>query len=152
MYIGKTSKKYLQTGMDEYFTRIKHYIKFELIEVADVKIGQKEAVSVLKKKEAEAFLKHISEDDILILLDENGQNLDSVEFAQYIEKQLIKTSKRLIFTIGGAFGFSEEISTRANGKISLSRMTFSHQLIRLIFAEQLYRAFSIIHNEPYHNA
>ncbi len=152
MFIGKTSKQYLQTGIDDYVNRIKHYTKFEIIEISDVKISPKEAVSILKKKEGESFLKQIEAQDTLMLLDENGIALSSVDFAQFIEKQQLKSTKRLVFAIGGAFGFSEQMYERADYKVSFSAMTFSHQLIRLIFCEQLYRAFTIINNEPYHNA
>jgi len=150
--IGKTSKKYLQAGIDDYVKRIGHYVKFEMKVIPDVKTGNKEAVSVLKKKEAEQVFKHISDADTLVLLDENGKIFDSVEFAGYIEKKSIASTKHLVFLVGGAFGFADELYTRANDKIALSKMTFSHQAIRFICAEQLYRAFTIIRNEPYHNA
>ncbi|MGE5355914.1 MAG: 23S rRNA (pseudouridine(1915)-N(3))-methyltransferase RlmH [Deltaproteobacteria bacterium] len=149
--IGKTHFDFVNKGVEEFEGRIKHYIKFkiEYIDAYRQKNGDKPLN--VKEKEGELILKKINQSDYLILLDENGKIFDSVGFADYIEKKLFSVGKKLIFLIGGAYGFSPKIYERANDKISLSRMTFSHQLIRLIFSEQLYRAFTIIKNEKYHN-
>lgn len=150
-FTGKTSSDYLEKGIAEYEKRIKRYIEFEIKTIKDTKASKSMPVKTVKIKEGEQILKHIKKTDILILLDEKGKLFTSREFAQYVNHKNSTGVKHLIFLIGGAYGFSEQIYQRANGKISLSKMTFSHQPIRLLFAEQLYRAFTIIKGEPYHN-
>ncbi len=151
LVIGKTDKDFIEKGYTEYFKRINRYCKFNLIIIKDVKKGKNLTQNLQKKHEGEKLLSEIKNNDHIVLLDENGKHTNSKDFADFINKSLVSGIKNLIFVIGGPYGFSEEIYKRANIKISLSKMTFSHQLIRLIFAEQLYRAFSILNNEPYHH-
>lgn len=148
--IGKTKDKYLKEGIEDYKKKLSYFCKFELIEIPDLKKGKNFDENTLKTKEAELVQNHIGPDDTLILLDEKGKHFTSVEFSQFIERQQQTGAKNLIFAVGGAFGFSEELKSKAQ-LVSLSKMTFSHQLIRLIFMEQIYRAHTIIHNFPYHN-
>jgi 23S rRNA (pseudouridine1915-N3)-methyltransferase len=147
--VGKTAFKYLDEGIALYEKRLKHYTPFELVILPDAKGPL--SIDALKTKEGELILNRLSKDDVLILLDENGKHQTSIEFSKYIENQQVNSTKRLIFQIGGAFGFSDAVYNRANAKLSLSKMTFSHQMIRLFFVEQLYRAFTIIKGEKYHN-
>ena len=149
--IGKTAFAYLDEGMAIYEKRLKRYLPLNVEVIADVKNAKSLSPVELKKKEGALILKKLKDDDLLILLDENGKSFGSVQFANYLEQQLQSSKKRLVFQIGGAFGFSEEIYKRANAKISLSKMTFSHQMIRLFFIEQLYRGMTILKGEPYHN-
>ncbi|MBK7094477.1 MAG: 23S rRNA (pseudouridine(1915)-N(3))-methyltransferase RlmH [Saprospiraceae bacterium] len=149
--IGKTQFDYVMNGVEEFKGRIKHYSSFNIIYIEGYRQNPGDNPQIVKDKEAENILKKLDSRDYLILLDEKGIEMNSIEFAGFIEKKMIYGSKTIIFLIGGAFGFSQKIYERANDKISLSKMTFSHQLIRLIFTEQLYRAFTIIKNEKYHN-
>lgn len=149
--IGKTDDNYLNEGIQIYIERLKHYISFEIIIINDVKIGSKPNVAVQKEKEGKLFLSKFQSNDFVILLDEKGKSFTSVEYADFFQKRM-NASQDVIFLIGGPFGFSQEIYDRANEKISLSKMTFSHQMVRLFFVEQLYRAFSIIKGEKYHNS
>jgi 23S rRNA (pseudouridine1915-N3)-methyltransferase len=149
--IGKTKEAYLLSGIEEYQKRVVKYAKIDVLTIPDVKNAASLPVSDLKKQEASQILKLLQPNDVLILLDENGQQYSSRSFAKMIESKLNHSAQRTIFLIGGAFGFDEALYERSPLKISLSTMTFSHQLIRLIFWEQLYRAFSIIHGLPYHN-
>jgi len=149
--IGKTDKKYFAQGIDEYTKRLKHYIKFDTIVIPDIKKNKKTDESLQKKIEGELILKNIKNTDFIVLLDENGDTFSSVGFSKFIEKQTIKSLKTLVFIIGGAYGFSDTVYKVANKKIALSEMTFSHQMVRLIFVEQLYRVFTIIKGEPYHH-
>jgi 23S rRNA (pseudouridine1915-N3)-methyltransferase len=149
--IGKTQFDYVMKGVEEFKGRIKHYSSFNITYIDGYRQNPGDGPQIIKDKEAEIILKKMDPGDYLILLDENGTEMNSIEFSGYIEKKMIHGSKTIIFLIGGAFGFSQKLYVRANEKISLSRMTFSHQLIRLIFTEQLYRAFTIIKNEKYHN-
>lgn len=147
---GKTHFKFIEEGFNEYVKRLKHYCKFE-IKLLEIPSRLKNSVpDKIKNIEAELILKNISSNDFIILLDEKGKEFSSIQFAKFLEKQSLHQAS-LTFVIGGAYGFSDEIYKRANDKISLSAMTFSHQIIRLIFAEQLYRAFTIIKSEPYHH-
>lgn len=148
--IGKTDEKYLQDGIAKYLDRLKHYISFELVVINDVKIGSKPNTLLQKEKEAELFFDKIQPNDYVVLLDENGKSVTSVAFADYVQKRM-NASTDVVFLIGGPFGFSDKIYLRANDKISLSKMTFSHQMIRLFFVEQVYRAFTIIKGEKYHH-
>jgi 23S rRNA (pseudouridine1915-N3)-methyltransferase len=149
LVIGKTNEKYLEEGIKIYLKRLPHYCAIEYKELKDVKSFSNS--EDLKNKEGEIFLSHISKDDFVILLDENGKEYTSRGLSEYIEKHTINSTKNLILAIGGAFGFSESMYKRANHKIALSKMTYSHQMIRLFLVEQLYRAFTILKGEKYHN-
>lgn len=149
--IGKTNEKYLVEGMTIFQKRIQRYLKLETVLITDVKNAKNLKPQQVKKKEGDKILAKLQKGDFLILLDEKGKTFTSVQFAKYIEKQLHQSHHRIIFLIGGAYGFSEEVYKRANQKLSLSDMTFSHQMIRLFFLEQFYRAMTILRNEPYHN-
>ena len=149
---GKTSTKYIQAGISDYEKRIKRYVNFNIVTIPDIKSTKNMTVTVIKTKEGKLLLSKISNSDTLILLDEKGKEFTSTGFAKFIENKMITGIKHLIFVVGGAYGFSEEIKKRANFKISLSKMTFSHQTVRILFVEQLYRIFTIIKGEPYHNA
>ena len=149
--IGRTKETYIREGSKIYSSRISRYINLEWTELPDVKHSNRLSPEVLKDKEAEAMLRFIQPADVVVLLDERGKDLDSVAFAAFIEQKMLTSVKTLVFVIGGAYGFSATIRTRANHSIRLSSMTFSHQIIRIIFLEQLYRAFTIIRGEPYHN-
>lgn len=149
--IGKTNEKYLHTGIDIYTKRLGHYLPFEMEVLPDVRQAKKLSSEQLKQKEGDYLLGRLKNDDLLILLDENGKQFDSVGFASYLDRQLQTPYRRLIFQVGGAFGFSEAVYQRANARLALSKMTFSHQMVRLFFLEQLYRAMTILKNEPYHN-
>jgi 23S rRNA (pseudouridine1915-N3)-methyltransferase len=147
---GKTDESYLSEGISIYEKRLKHYCSFEQIILPSIKGGKLDAEQI-KEKEAELILKQIKNKDYVILLDEKGKQLSSIEFAKFISKQQLESVKTLVFIVGGPFGFSKSIYNRANYLLSLSKMTFSHQIIRLLFIEQLYRAFTIIKGEKYHH-
>lgn len=149
--IGKTDDGNLQTLTDIYVKRLGHYNKFELEIIPDLKNTKNLEVEQQKTKEGKLILDKVSDSDFLVLLDENGKQFSSEAFSEYIQKRLNSGLKQLIFVIGGPYGFSEEVYQRAQNKVSLSKMTFSHQMIRLFFVEQLYRAFTILKNEPYHH-
>lgn len=149
--VGKTSFKYIDDGVEVYLKRLKNYIPFQILVFADIKNAKNMSAEELKKKEGEQLLSKLNSDDFLVLMDENGASYSSVDFANYLEKQMIQSRKRMIFVVGGAYGFSKDVYERGNHQISLSKMTFSHQMIRLFFVEQLYRAMTILKNEPYHN-
>lgn len=148
---GKTSFSYIDEGIDIYEKRLKHYLKFQIQLFPDIRNAKNMSPELLKTKECEQQLHKLEKDDFLILLDERGKNLTSVEFAGFMEKMLVQTQKRLVFVIGGAHGFSQAMYDRAQMQLSLSKMTFSHQMIRLFFVEQLYRAMTIVKGESYHN-
>lgn len=147
--IGKTDEKYLIEGIDKYIQRLTHYTKIEYEVFKDVKSGQTSEETL--KREAEMILAKLKSDDLLVLMDERGDMYDSVKFSAYLQKLQNQANKHVIFLIGGAFGHHSTIRNRANHLISLSKMTFSHQMVRLFLAEQIYRAFTIIRNEKYHN-
>ena len=149
--IGKTNKQYLKDGMAIYQKRLAKYIPFQVELLPDIKSAKNLKAFQIKKKEGEQILSKIDKKDFLILLDENGKSFTSIAFAKFIEQQLQTSYRKIIFLIGGAYGFSEEVYQRANYKIALSKMTFSHQMVRVFFMEQLYRAMTILRNEPYHN-
>ena len=151
LVIGKTDESYLDTGILKYIKRLEHYVPFEMKIIPDIKNRKTLTEEQQKKAEGELILSNINIGDDLVLLDENGKTFSSVAFSQWIEKQMNGGSKRMIFIVGGPYGFSKEVYAKAKFKISLSEMTFSHQMIRLIFVEQLYRAFTIIKGEPYHH-
>ena len=149
--VGKTDNKELNTLIDTYKKRLGHYIKFELEIIPDLKNTKNLSIQEQKQKEGTLILKKRTPADALILLDENGKTFDSVGFSGYLQKHMNSGVKRLVFVIGGPYGFSDEVYKNANGKIALSKMTFSHQMVRLFFVEQLYRGFTILKNEPYHH-
>ncbi|MEY8870307.1 MULTISPECIES: 23S rRNA (pseudouridine(1915)-N(3))-methyltransferase RlmH [Flavobacteriaceae] len=149
--IGKTDSKALQSLIDEYTKRLGFYIKFELEIIPDIKNSKNLSETQQKQKEGELILNKLNPTDVLILLDEKGKQLDSVAFANYLQKHMNSGIKQLVFVIGGPYGFSEEVYSKAAGKLSLSKMTFSHQMVRLFMVEQLYRGFTILRNEPYHH-
>ncbi len=148
--VGKTNDTHLQAIINDYAERITHYMPFEIIVIPELKNTKSLSEEQQKVREGELIMKQLTAQDTVILLDERGKQYRSLEFAKWIEKQQL-TARRLVFVIGGPYGFSPAIYDRANGKISLSAMTFSHQFVRTIFTEQLYRACTIIKGEPYHH-
>ncbi len=148
--IGKTKSNYLREGVDEYIGRVKRYVPFTVLVIPDLKHGKKVDTRMLKKKEGEQILQKIKQEDHVILLDERGKQYSSEKFAAHISGLEGRTAS-VVFVVGGAYGFSEDVYKRASEEFSLSKMTFSHQMVRLIFAEQLYRAYSILNGEPYHH-
>ena len=151
LVIGKTDESYLETGISKFIKRLEHYIPFEMKVIPDIKNRKTLTEDQQKKAEGDLILSQLNPGDDLILLDEKGKTFTSVMFSQWIEKQMNAGSKRIVFVVGGPYGFSKDVYDKAKFKISLSEMTFSHQMIRLIFVEQLYRAFTIIKGEPYHH-
>lgn len=149
--IGKTDNKNLQALIDEYSKRLSFYIKFDLEVIPDIKNVKNLSENQQKEKEGELILAKLSSTDQLILLDENGTNFSSIGFSDYLQKKMNAGIKTLVFVIGGPYGFSDEVYKKAQGKISLSAMTFSHQMVRLFVIEQIYRGFTILKNEPYHH-
>jgi 23S rRNA (pseudouridine1915-N3)-methyltransferase len=149
--VGKTEDTYLKEGIDKYVKRLKHYTKLVIIELDELKNTKALTSEQQKTKEAELILKKILPLDHVVLLDENGMNLSSRQFAGYLEKKALSSVPNIVFVVGGPYGFDRTVYERANDKLSLSAMTFSHQMIRLFFIEQLYRAFTIIKGEPYHH-
>ena len=149
--IGKTDNKALQSLIDDYTKRLSFYIKFDLEIIPDIKNVKNLSESQQKEKEGELILAKLTATDQLILLDENGTTFSSIGFSDYLQKKMNSGAKTLVFVIGGPYGFSDEVYQKAQGKISLSLMTFSHQMVRLFFIEQLYRGFTILRNEPYHH-
>ena len=149
--LGKTDNKQLQQLIEDYTKRLGFYIKFELEIIPDLKKVKNLSEDQQKQKEGDLILSKITPTDILILLDENGKQYDSVQFANYLQKHMNSGIKQLVFVIGGPYGFSPEVYSKARGKVSLSKMTFSHQMVRLFMIEQLYRGFTILKNEPYHH-
>lgn len=148
--IGKTKERYLQEGIEEYVKRLKRYIPFKVEVIPDGKHSRKTDVNLVKKSEGEQILQRVRNQDHVILLDERGKTFSSEGFATHLADLEGKTGS-VVFVVGGAYGFSEEVYGRANEKFSLSKMTFSHQMVRLIFTEQLYRAYTILRGEPYHH-
>ncbi len=149
--IGKTDDKNLISLIQTYENRLKHYVKFELEIIPDIKNTKNISENEQKEKEGQLILKKIRSDDNLILLDEKGKEFRSVEFAQFLQRKMNSGIKQLVFVIGGPYGFSEKVYQKASGKMAFSKMTFSHQMIRLIVVEQIYRALTILKNEPYHH-
>ncbi len=149
--IGKTDNKALQSLIDDYTKRLSFYIKFDLEIIPDIKNVKNLSESQQKEKEGELILSKVTPTDQLILLDENGAKYSSVDFSDYLQKKMNSGIKTLVFVVGGPYGFSDEVYQKAQGRISLSLMTFSHQMVRLFFIEQLYRGFTILRNEPYHH-
>jgi 23S rRNA (pseudouridine1915-N3)-methyltransferase len=149
--IGKTGKKFLEDGENEYMQRVKHYVQIERVEIQDLKNARKLTFEQIKQMEGKEILSKLGSGEQLILLDERGSLLSSVEFSNFVQQRFNAGGKALVFVIGGAYGFSPEVYDAAQGKISFSKMTFSHQMIRMIFFEQLYRAMTILKGEPYHH-
>lgn len=149
--IGKTDSKELQNLIEDYQKRLGFYIKFEFEIIPDLKNAKNLTEDQQKQKEGELILGKLNTTDVLILLDEHGKQMDSVSFSNYLQKHMNSGIKQLVFAIGGPYGFSPEVYNKAQGKLSLSKMTFSHQMVRLFIVEQLYRAFTILRNEPYHH-
>ena len=149
--VGKMASGYLSKGIEQYTSRLKHYVPFEILHIADAKNTKSLTEAQQKAAEGRNILAALDSSDHVVLLDEHGKQFTSVEFARYIEKKMASVQRRLVFVVGGPYGFSPEVYARASEKISLSSMTFSHEMIRLIFTEQLYRAMTIVRGEPYHH-
>ena len=148
--VGKTDVKWVKEGLDLYVSRLAHYVPVSLIEIPQLKNVSSFSKDQIKEKEGELILKQLKNSDLVWLLDERGKQYSSVEFSDFLQK-LSGRGRDLVFVIGGAYGFSKDVYSRADGLVSLSKMTFSHQMVRTVFAEQLYRAFTIIRGEPYHH-
>jgi len=148
--IGKTDESFLKEGILKYKNRLRHYIKFDIIEISDLKLGKKLNLKNQKELEGKEILKLISKSEFVVLLDEKGKEFNSLGFSQFIQKRM-NASVDLTFVIGGPFGFSEDLYTRSDTKLALSQMTFSHQMVRLFFVEQIYRSFTILKGEKYHH-
>lgn len=149
--VGKTDRDWVRQGLDIYVSRLKHYIPFSITEIPELKNVSTLSRDQIKTREGELILKNVRPTDDVILLDEHGKEFSSMEFAKILQDKISYAGKDMVFVIGGAYGFSDAVYQRSNSRISLSRMTFSHQMVRAIFAEQLYRAFTIIKGEPYHH-
>jgi len=149
--VGKTDIGWVREGLETYVSRLSHYVPFSVKEIPELKNVSSLSRQQIKDKEGELILGSLAPSDMVILLDEHGKEYSSVEFARQIESWTAGSGKNIVFVIGGAYGFSDAVYSRSNGKLSLSRMTFSHQVVRAIFAEQLYRAFTIIKGQPYHH-
>ena len=148
---GKTTDRNISDLVDLYSKRIKKYISFEVITIPELKNTKNMPVPEQQMKEATKIIQSVSDDDYIVLLDEKGKEYRTIEFSSFLEKAFLLPKKRIIFIIGGPWGFSDSVYAKANQKISLSKMTFSHQMVRLLFLEQLYRVFTIIKGEPYHH-
>jgi 23S rRNA (pseudouridine1915-N3)-methyltransferase len=151
LFVGKTTPDFVRRGVEEYSGRLRHYLPVEIETIPDIRNTRNLSFDQIKEKEGDAILKHIQPDDRVVLLDEHGKEYTSPAFADYIGKKMLASPKRLVFIIGGPYGFPDKIYAAACEKVSLSKMTFSHQMVRLIFAEQLYRAMTILNNQPYHH-
>lgn len=149
--VGKTDKDWVKQGLDIYVSRLKHYVPFSMTEIPELKNVSALSKDQIKMREGELILKNIRTSDDVILLDERGKQYSSMELAGVIRDKMTYGGRDIVFVIGGAYGFSEAVYARADAKLSLSRMTFSHQMVRAIFVEQIYRAFTIIKGEPYHH-
>ena len=149
--VGKTDMKEVESLVAMYTKRLNHYVRFAITTIADVRNTKKLSEAEQKRLEGEAILRLINDSDHLMLLDEHGAEFRSIEFADMMQRRMSAGTKRLVFVIGGPYGFSDAVYQRSNSKLSLSKMTFSHQIVRAIFTEQLYRAFTILKNEPYHH-
>lgn len=151
LVVGKTATGYLKQGIDEYVNRLSHYISFDIQYIADAKNTKKLTEAQQKQVEGESILQRFEASDYVVLLDEHGKEYTSMEFSTYVQKRMSSGARRIVFVVGGPYGFSDDVYKRANDKLSLSKMTFSHEMIRLIFTEQLYRACTILNHEPYHH-
>ena len=151
LLVGKTVNKHFVELIEDYASRVKHYIGFEINIIPELKNTKNLSIDQQKQQEGELILRQLLPSDSVVLLDEHGKELGSGDFSKYLEQKMQTTNKRLVFVVGGPYGFSPDVYNRANDKLSLSRMTFSHQMVRLIFVEQLYRAMTIMRGEPYHH-
>lgn len=149
--VGKTDEKYLQEGIFKYENRLKHYAQYSMEVIPDIKKGKKTTMEQQKLDEGKEILSKVAKGDYLVLLDERGKSFSSVEFSRNLEKKMVSGVSSIVYVIGGPYGFSDDVYQRANEKLSLSKMTFSHQMVRLFFVEQLYRGFSILRGEKYHH-
>jgi len=149
--IGKTDQSFWSDALEEYYKRLQHYVKFSIVVLPDIKSAKKTNPKKIKEEESKLLFQKIKPTDAVVLLDEKGKSYSSVSFSKELEKKMNTGKKRLLFVVGGAFGFSEKVYQQFPNRLSLSQMTFSHQMIRLFFCEQLYRAFTILNNHPYHN-
>ena len=149
--IGKTKEQYLIEGISQYQKRLNHYTQFELLEIPNIKNANNLSDFELLRKEGELILQQLQPSDHLVLLDDKGKDFTSSKFAEKLQGWMLSSKKRLVFVVGGAYGFSEQVYQRGNEKLSLSKMTFSHQMVRLFFVEQIYRGYTILNNEPYHH-
>lgn len=149
--VGKTTTDYIQTGIDEYCKRLKRYIQFSIKCLPDIKNSRKLTESQQKMEEGKTILSELSVSDFVVLLDERGEMMTSRGFSEFIQKGMLGGKKRMVFIVGGPYGFSQDVYSRANSKLSFSKMTFSHEMIRLFFTEQVYRAMTILKGEPYHH-
>jgi len=148
---GKTDEAYIREGVDEYEKRIAKYAKYESLTLPDIRNAKNMPSQVITEKEAVKMLEVIRPDDMVILLDDKGKEFTTLQFSAFLSEKMMSSKKRILFVIGGAWGFHESIYSRADCKVSLSKLTFSHQLVRLLFAEQLYRALTVIAGDPYHH-
>lgn len=151
LVVGKTTTGYLSHGIDDYTSRLSHYVPFDIRFVQDARNTRNQSEAQQKLSEGRAILSSIDKGDYVVLLDELGREMTSVQFSEYVQKRMSSGIRRVVFVIGGPYGFSQEVYDRANEKLSLSKMTFSHEMVRVIFVEQLYRAFTILNHEPYHH-
>lgn len=149
--VGKTTRQYVKDGIDDFSTRLKRYIPFSIVSLPDIKSSKALSEAMQKEKEGEAILAFLNPSDYAVVLDEHGREYTSVEFADFIRKIMLSGRKRLVFIVGGPYGFSEKVYDRADFKISLSKMTFTHEMVRMFFTEQVYRAMTILRGEPYHH-
>lgn len=149
--VAKTDEKYLQQGIEIYVSRLKHYVNFEMVVIPALRDQKGASPEEIKEREASLLLKQLEKCDRVVLLDEHGTEHTSVGFSEFLQKQMNAGVRNLAFVVGGAFGFALSVYAAANDKVSLSKMTFNHQMVRLFFVEQLYRAFTILRHEPYHN-
>ena len=149
--VGKTTDKNLDSLLQDYLQRIRHYLPFDVDVIPELKSAKNLTLDQQKEREGDDILGRLKQGDFVVLLDERGQEYRSMEFAKYLEQQFTMSHKRLVFIVGGPFGFAQKVYDKAQGKISLSKMTFSHQMVRLLFAEQFYRALTILNHEPYHH-
>lgn len=149
--VGKTTTDYLVKGIDGFMKRVNHYLPMEMTVLPDIKSTKGMTGAAQKEREGQAMLAALQPGDVVVLLDERGKEFTSREFASQIDRRMVQGIKRLVFVIGGPYGFSQEMYDRANDKISLSRMTFTHEMVRLFFVEQVYRAMTILRGEPYHH-
>lgn len=151
LVVGKTTTGYIKPGLDDYVRRLSHYATFDIHYVQDVKATRTQIEETQRNDEGKKILAQLDKSDHVVLLDERGQEMTSMQFSTYVQKRLSSGVRRVVFVVGGPYGFSRDVYARANDKLSLSQMTFSHEMVRLFFVEQLYRAFTILNHEPYHH-
>lgn len=149
--MGRTSTPYIRTGIELFVERLRHYVPFVLVELPDIRTSRKTTEARQKEEEGMAIMQQLTPADCVVLLDERGREYTSREFAEFVSKKMVSGLRRLVFVVGGPYGFSKQMYERADGQLSLSRMTFSHEMVRLFFCEQVYRAMTILRGEPYHH-